>query len=78
MLVYFTNSFKGNISDSIAINPDHVISVFEIENENGEKVTAIYGIGNNTWTVEESYLEVVARMNQCDWVFILYYGSIEC
>ena len=33
MLVYFTNSFKGNASDSIAINPDHVISVFEIENE---------------------------------------------
>jgi len=65
MLVNFKNSFKGNATDSIAINPDHVISVFEIENENGEKVTAIYGIGNNTWTVEESYLEVVARMNQC-------------
>jgi len=63
MLVYFTNRFKGNATDSIAINPDHVISVFEILNEE-EKVTAIYGIGNNTWTVEEKYLEVVARMNQ--------------
>jgi hypothetical protein len=41
-----------------------VISVFEILNEEEEKVTAIYGIGNNTWTVEEPYLEVVARMNQ--------------
>ena len=66
MLVYFTNSFKGKATDSIAINPDHVISVFEILNEEEEKVTAIYGIGNNTWTVEEPYLEVVARMNQCD------------
>jgi hypothetical protein len=66
MLVYFTNSFKGNATDSIAINPDHVISVFEILNEEEEKVTAIYGIGNNTWTVEEPYLEVVSRMNQCD------------
>jgi len=66
MLVYFTNSFKGNASDSIAINPDHVISVFEIINEEEEIVTAIYGIGNNTWTVEESYLEVVARLNQRD------------
>ena len=64
MLVYFTNSFKGNASDSIAINPDHVISVFEILNEKEEKVTAIYGIGNNTWTVEESYLDVVASMNR--------------
>jgi hypothetical protein len=63
MLVYFTNTFKGNASNSIAINPDHVISVFEIENEQEEKVTAIYGIGNNTWTVEESYLEVVSRIN---------------
>lgn len=64
MLVYFTNSFKGNASDSIAINPDHVISVFEIEDEEGVKLTSIYGIGNNTWTVEEPYLDVVARLNQ--------------
>lgn len=63
MLVYFTNSFKGNSSDSIAINPDHVISVFEIEDEEGVKLTAIYGIGNNTWTVEDKYLDVVARLN---------------
>jgi len=64
MLVYFTNSFKGNASDSIAINPDHVISVFEILNEEEEKVTAIYGIGNNTWTVEEPYLDVVAKLSE--------------
>jgi hypothetical protein len=64
MLVYFTNSFKGNATDSIAINPDHVISVFEILNEEDDTVTAIYGIGNNTWTVEEPYLEVVARLSQ--------------
>jgi hypothetical protein len=64
MLVYFTNTFKGNASNSIAINPDHVISVFEILNEEEEKVTAIYGIGNNTWTVEEPYLDVVASMNR--------------
>jgi hypothetical protein len=66
MLVHFTNSFKGNASNSIAINPDHVISVFEILNEEEESLTAIYGIGNNTWTVEEKYLDVVARLNQAD------------
>ena len=66
MLFYFTNSFKGNSSDSIAINPDHVISVFEIEDEEGNKLTAIYGIGNNTWTVEDNYLDVVARLSQRD------------
>ena len=36
----------------------------QTENEEEEKVTAIYGIGNNTWTVEEKYLDVVARLNQ--------------
>jgi len=41
-----------------------VISVFEILNEEEESLTAIYGIGNNTWTVEEKYLDVVARLNQ--------------
>ena len=77
MLVYFTNSFKGNASDSIAINPDHVISVFEILNEEEEKVTAIYGIGNNTWTVEEPYFIVVAKLSETVQVFILYYGVCE-
>jgi len=66
MLVYFTNSYKGNVSNSIAINPAHVISVFEVLNEEDDEVTAIYGIGNNTWTVEEKYLDVVARLNQAD------------
>jgi len=41
-----------------------VISVFEVLNEEDDEVTAIYGIGNNTWTVEEKYLDVVARLNQ--------------
>lgn len=62
MLEMFTNSFKGNASNSIAINPAHVISVFEIEDEEGNRLTAIYGIGNNTWTVEDSYLNVVSRL----------------
>jgi hypothetical protein len=43
-----------------------VISVFEIEDEEGNKLTAIYGIGNNTWTVEDPYLDVVARLSQRD------------
>lgn len=66
MLVYFTNSFKGNATDSIAINPDHVISAYEIEDEEGKKITAIYGIGNNTFYVEDNYLDVVARLSQRD------------
>ena len=28
-LKYFTNAFKGNANDSIAINPNHVMSVYE-------------------------------------------------
>ena len=66
MLVYFTNSYKGNVSDSIAINPAHVISVFETLTGEDDTVTVICGIDNNTWTVEDPYLEVVARLCRCD------------
>jgi len=68
-LKYFTNTFKGNATDSIAINPNFVISVFpgvhtnEHTNEITE-VTVIFAGQNATWIVEDSYLDVVARLNE--------------
>ena len=55
-LKYFTNAFKGNASDSLAINPDHVVSVFESlwtnpdTNELGQ-VTNIFGVTGTSWQV---------------------------
>jgi hypothetical protein len=68
---FFTNAFKGNASDSIAINPQHVITVFETVLTNHETneistVTNIYAGQNGSWQVEEDYLTVVARLNERD------------
>jgi hypothetical protein len=66
---FFTNAFKGNATDSIAINPDFVITVFEgvytDEKTNELKsITNIYAGSNGSWQVEEDYLTVVARLNE--------------
>jgi hypothetical protein len=69
-LKYFINAFKGNASDSIAINPSSVISVFETLTTNHEtneigQVTNIF-MGTTTLQVEEDLLTVVARLNERD------------
>ena len=70
-LNYFTNAFKGNAHDSIAINPNHVMSVYESIFTNSEtnevnSITIIFGITGNSWQVTDSYLDVVARLNERD------------
>ena len=59
----FKNSYKGNNSDSIAVNPDKVIGVYEANDSVGIPVTMIY-CGSVTYEVEDSYLEVIARLNE--------------
>ena len=68
-LKYFTNAFKGNATDSIAINPAFVVTVFEgvttDETTNELKsVTHIYAGNHGNWQVEEDYLTTVARLNE--------------
>lgn len=68
-LKFFTNAFKGNATDSIAINPDFVITVFEgvyTDEETNElkTITNVYAGSNGNWQVEEDYLTVVARLNE--------------
>ena len=70
-LKYFKNAFKGNASDSIAINPNHVVTVFEALYTNPEtnevgQVTNIYAGQHGVWQVEEDMLTVVARLNERD------------
>ena len=59
----FTNSYKGNNTDSVAINPDHVIGVYGATDSEDNPVTMIY-CGSVTYAVEDSYLDVVARLNE--------------
>lgn len=70
-LKYFTNAFKGNATDSIAINPNHVISVFETvftdpETNEIKQITNIFAGSQGAWQVEDSLLDVVARLNERD------------
>lgn len=58
MLKYFSTS-NGS---SIAVNPNHVISVYETD-VNGHKVTNIVVI-DGTIHVSDSMLDVVARLNE--------------
>jgi len=58
MLLYFTEHKTGN---SLAINPEHVVVVFE-KVEEDEKFTVINVLNGNV-AVEENYLETVGRLN---------------
>jgi len=65
----FQNAFGGNASNSIAINPNHVMSVFEtmsINPDTGdeERMTNIFSVSGNTWQVKDSYLDVLAKLNE--------------
>jgi hypothetical protein len=90
MLKYFTNALEGNATQSLAINPAHVITVFQStyskevdeEPETTSKkvrkikppekkivvvdVTSIYVVTNIVYHVTDSYLEVIARLNERD------------
>jgi hypothetical protein len=64
----FTNIFKGNATDSVAINPAHVVSVWEAikvtEANEISTVTSLFTVTGQTFQLEETYLEVVARLNE--------------
>lgn len=75
MLKYFNNAFEGNASKSLAINSAHVVTVYESnitykdEEDNVTEimpVTCIFTLNNITYNVTDSYLEVVARLNERD------------
>ena len=75
MLKYFTNALEGNASQSLAINPVHVVTVYEnnltfkdVEDNVTEvqPVTSIFTVNNITYNVTDSYLDVVARLNERD------------
>jgi len=61
MLIYFT---EAQTSKSVAVNPKHVVSVFEASGGDFDGKTAIVFIGGNL-AVEESVLDVVGALNGC-------------
>jgi hypothetical protein len=70
---YFTNASEGFEGTSIAINPDHIISVLEKkitvaanDGNRDESQTILYAGPNGTWVVTEDMLTAVARLSEKD------------
>ena len=66
---FFKNLYKGNASESIAINPNHVVSVWEsvyVNPETNEVTTTtnLFTITGQTFQIDESFLDVCARLNE--------------
>jgi hypothetical protein len=73
MLKWFTNATKEYEDESIAINSDHVVNVYDrtvtvSKDEGNEEVTTTYIFcgPSGTWQVKESIEVVVARLNERD------------
>jgi hypothetical protein len=70
---YFTNAVEGHVDETIAINPDHIINVYERETvvatkdgNKEKKVTILFAGPAGSWEVKEDILTVVARLNERD------------
>ena len=66
---FFKNLYKGNASESIAINPSHVVSVWEAVYVNPETnevttTTNLFTITGQTFQIDELFLDVCARLNE--------------
>jgi hypothetical protein len=62
-LLKLTNAAKGRIGDGLILNTELISSFFEHTQEDGTKVTAAFGINNNSWEVAESLDEIIRQAN---------------
>jgi len=62
--IKLTNNFQGLKGNPLYINVDHVTAVFSEVGEDGMERTFIYGgPSGQTWDIEESVGEVIARIS---------------
>ena len=63
--IYFTNAEPTFDGQSVTINRDAVVSVFELISPNKEisPRTILHGVDGVSWQVKENYLDVVSRLN---------------
>ena len=62
-LIKLTNATKGRIGESLILNTDMIMSFFENNQEDGEKVTVAFGMNGNSWEVSETIDEIVGLIN---------------
>jgi uncharacterized protein YlzI (FlbEa/FlbD family) len=63
-LVKLTNATKGRIGESLILNTDMIMSFFENNQEDGEKVTVAFGMNGNSWEVKENIDEIMAQIKE--------------
>jgi uncharacterized protein YlzI (FlbEa/FlbD family) len=63
-LIRLTNATKGRIGESLILNTDMIMSFFENNQEDGEKVTVAFGMNGNSWEVKETIDEVMAQIKE--------------
>jgi len=63
MMIKLTNTTKEYKDKPILINPEHIMTVFEITVDD-ETVTNIYSITQQSWQVKETIDEVYSIINK--------------
>jgi len=63
-LIKLTNATKGRIGESLILNTDMIMSFFENNQEDGEKITVAFGMNGNSWEVKETIDEVMAQIKE--------------
>lgn len=63
MFIRVTNNVDGRNGDPLLININSIVSVYENHEEGGSLSTVIYGQNNMVWFVEESFSEVLAKID---------------
>lgn len=66
-LLKLTNAAKGRVGEGLILNTDLIASFFEHTQEDGTKVTAAFGINNNSWEVSESLDEIIRQASGQQW-----------
>ena len=61
-LIRLTNATKGRIGEGLILNTDLIASFFEHTQEDGTKVTVAYGMNGNSWEVQETIDEIMAKL----------------
>ncbi len=57
MLIKLTNNAEEFKGKALLINPEHIMTVFEIENDD-EVSTNVYSITQQSWNVKETVEEI--------------------
>lgn len=65
MFIRVTNNAEGRRGDPLLINVNNIISVYENHEDGGSLSTIIFGQNNMTWYVEESFNQVLSKIEFC-------------